>query len=77
MWLSWVRTGYLCEGMQRGLVLMCCVSGERERNGGTWAEIQQMGLPVLLIHGESCLQLLGKGVSISTLESRVLMAKSG
>lgn len=60
----------------RACANVLCVRRERERNGGTWAEIQQMGLPVLLIHGESCLQLLGKGVSISTLESRVLMAKS-
>lgn len=48
----------------------------RESNGGNWAGIQQIGFPVFLIHGESCLQLLGKGVSISALECRVPLAKS-
>lgn len=48
----------------------------RESNGGNWAGIQQTGFPVFLIHGESCLQLLGKGVSISALECRVPLAKS-
>lgn len=53
---------------------LCCQ--QRESNGGNWAGIQQMGLPVLLIHGESCPEWLGKGVSISAPEAGYLRPKA-
>lgn len=55
----------------RACASMLCVRREsimKEIGLGNW--------PVLLIYGESCLLLLGKGVSISALESRAPMAKS-